>query len=181
MSEYAGEYEHPGYGKFSITAEDGALVPRFGELRLGLSHRHFDVFDLEWRELSEEMHRFPLTFLTAPEGDVMALTVPFAPLLDPIRFERLPDGRAQDRAFLASLVGTYVMGPIEIVIRLRGGRSLTIATSGSPASELLPRRGLRFGIKGRPGETLEFVLQGEGQVERVLFQPFGVFTPAREK
>jgi hypothetical protein len=28
------------------------------------------VFDLEWRELTQEFHVFPLTFLTSADGDV---------------------------------------------------------------------------------------------------------------
>lgn len=87
-AEYAGEYEHPGYGTLSITEQDGRLVPRFGTMKLALTHRHFDVFDLEWWEWAEDFQIFPLTFLTAPEGAVMALTVPFESAVEPIRFER---------------------------------------------------------------------------------------------
>jgi CubicO group peptidase (beta-lactamase class C family) len=91
LEDYAGDYEHPGYGTVSIAVEDGALVPRFGTLELSLTHRHHDVFDLEWHELAEQEIRFVLTFLTGPDGDVVALTVPFEETVEPIRFERAPN------------------------------------------------------------------------------------------
>src|SRR5438552_18639880 len=95
LDQYAGEYEHPGYGVFSIeVAESGdRLLPRFGTLELSLTHRHFEIFDLDWHELGDQNHSFPLTFLTEPSGDVVALTAPFEASVDPIRFDRLPDAR----------------------------------------------------------------------------------------
>ncbi len=155
----------------------GTLVPSFGTLKIALTHRHFDVFDLEWRELTDDVTIFPLTFLTGPEGDVVALTIPFEPSLEPIRFERLPDPRSQDPAVLRTLVGAYAMGPVEIVVGSRGERTLTVAMPGSPASALVPGRGLRFSIEDQPAATLEFVLKEDGTVEKIVLQPLGIFTP----
>ncbi len=162
-----------------MKVENGRLVPTFGNLRLSLTHRHFDVFDLEWREQSEEFHIFPLTFLTAPEGDVMALTVPFESTLDPIRFDRQPDPRTRDPQVLRSLAGTYSLGPIDIVIRLVADTKLTASTPGNPSAELIPGRGLRFSVKGQPTLTLEFVLREDGAVEKLILQPLGVLTPKK--
>lgn len=91
LEEYAGEYEHPGYGTFGVAVEGDRLIPRFGTLDLSLTHRHYDVFDLEWHELVNQEIAFPLTFLTAPDGSVHALEVPFEEEVAPIRFERRPD------------------------------------------------------------------------------------------
>jgi len=88
---YAGSYDHPGYGTVSIAVEGDRLVPAFGTLGLALEHRHFDVFDLKLLELAEQQISFPLTFMTGPGGDVVALTVAFEDDVDPIRFERRPD------------------------------------------------------------------------------------------
>jgi CubicO group peptidase (beta-lactamase class C family) len=89
--EYAGTYEHPGYGRFDIAVEGTRLIPRFGTLDLSLTHRHFDVFDLECHELVNQEISFSLTFLTAPDGSVSALEVPFEEQVAPIKFERRPD------------------------------------------------------------------------------------------
>ena len=139
LDAYAGEYEHPGYGTLTLTLEDGVLRPRLGTLDLSLAHRHYETFDLEWHELGDESHLFPLMFLSDPAGDLTALTVPFESLIEAQRFDRRPDASAQDPEVLRRLCGTYVMGPIEVVVALRGDRVLTVAIPGAPPFELSRR------------------------------------------
>jgi uncharacterized protein DUF3471/beta-lactamase family protein len=177
LEEYVGDYEHPGYGTLSITVSDGRLVPAMGTLQLSMEHRHFDVFDLDWHELAEQNVHFDLTFLTGPDGDVVGLTVPFEDQTDaPLRFDRLPDARTRDPQVLAALTGRFEMGPIELIVGRKGETTLTIATQGSPAVDLVPGRGLRFSAK-EGGLTVEFVLDAQGGVEKLVVQPLGVFLP----
>jgi hypothetical protein len=122
---------------------------------------------------------WPLTFLTGPSGDVIALTVAFEPTLDPIRFDRLPDPRGQDPAVLKTLTGTYEMGPVALEIALKGDKTLTAAMMGSPPADLIASRGLRFAVKDSPSTTIEFLLTGDS-VEKLIVQPGGVFTPKKE-
>jgi CubicO group peptidase (beta-lactamase class C family) len=181
LDEYAGDYDHPGYGRFTISVDGDKLVPKFGTLKIELVHRHYEVFDLEWRELTEDVTIFPLTFLTSPEGDISSLTVPFEASVDPIKFDRQPDALGSDPAVLRNLTGTYVMGPIELVVELKGEDTLTVSAMGQPGQELEPTRGLRFEPKGARGAaSVEFVLAEDGSVEKVVIQPTGVFTPKTE-
>jgi CubicO group peptidase (beta-lactamase class C family) len=178
LDAYAGEYEHPGYGTLTITIEDGTLRPRLGTLNLSLAHRHYETFDLEWHELGDQSHIFPLMFLSDPDGDITALTVPFEPSVEPQRFGRLPDARAQDPEVLRLLCGTYAMGPIEVEVSLRGEHVLTVTAPGAPPFELQPvGRGLRFELKGQAGITAEFELDDTGAVARLVAQPLGIFVP----
>lgn len=177
LAAYAGEYEHPGYGTISIAAEGDTLRPRFGTLNLTLAHRHYETFDLEWHELGDQSHIFPLMFLSDPDGDITACTVPFEPSVEPARFSRLADTRARDPEFLRRLCGTYTMGPIELVIALQGGKVLTAAPGGAPPFALQPGQGLRFQVKEQPAITVEFELDESGAVIRLIGQPFGVFLP----
>ena len=177
LGAYAGQYDHPGYGTLTITLDGDALRPRLGTMDLSLAHRHYETFDLEWHELGDQSHIFPLMFLSDPDGDITALTIPFEPSLGPLRFDRLPDAPARDPAVLRRLCGAYVMGPIEIAVALQGGNVLTVATPGAPPLELLPARGLRFEVKGQPGITAEFELDQTGAVARLVAQPLGIFHP----
>ena len=177
LGAYAGQYDHPGYGTLTITLDGDALRPRLGTMDLSLAHRHYETFDLEWHELGDQSHIFPLMFLSDPDGDITALTIPFEPSLGPLRFDRLPDAPARDPAVLRRLCGAYVMGPIEIVVALQGEDVLTVATPGAPPLELLPARGLRFEVKGQPGITAEFELDQTGAVARLVAQPLGIFHP----
>jgi len=178
LAAYAGEYEHPGYGIFSITVDADTLRPRFGALDLSLAHRHYEVFDLEWHELGGEVPIMPLTFLSDPDGFVTALTVPFEPTVGPIRFDRLPDAQARDPEVLRRLCGTYTMGPFSVVVALTGDSVLTVKAPGTPPALLKPAQGLRFDAPSLPGVTVEFELDEAGAVNRLIAQPLGIFHPA---
>ena len=177
LDAYAGEYQHPGYGTLIITVDGDTLRPRLGTMDLSLAHRHYETFDLEWHELGDQSHLFPLMFLSDPDGDITALTVPFEPSVGPLRFDRLPDARAQDPEVLRRLCGTYTMGPIEVVVAQKGDRLLTVATPGAPPFELQAGRSLRFEVKGQPGISAEFELDETGAVVRLVAQPLGIFRP----
>ena len=177
LSAYAGDYEHPGYGSLTITLEDGTLRPHLGTMDLSLAHRHYETFDLEWHELSDQAYVFPLMFGSDADGDITSLTVPFEISVDPLRFDRLPDTRARDPEVLARLCGAYLMGPIEIVVAQRDDHVLTATAPGAPALELQPGRGLRFTVKSQPGVTAEFELDESGAVARLVVQPLGIFVP----
>src|SRR5207248_9078038 len=40
LEDYAGEFEHPGYGRCVVSAAEGRLVPSFGTLDLSVTHKH---------------------------------------------------------------------------------------------------------------------------------------------
>ena len=175
LPDYAGEYEQPGYGTLAIALDGDTLKPSLGTMDLSLVHRHYETFDLTWHEMGDQPMVFPLTFLAGPDGDVNALTVQFESLVDPLRFARRQD--TQGPEVLRQLCGTYAMGPVEIVIGLRGDRTLTVTAPGTPPLDLEPIGGLRFGIAGRPAVTAEFELGGDGTVTRLIAQPLGIFVP----
>ncbi len=177
LDAYAGQYQHPGHGTLTITAECGTLQPRLGTMGLSLAHRHYETFDLQWHELSDQPHLFPLMFLSDPDGDITALTVPFELSIEPLRFDRLPDARARDPEVLRRLCGAYTMGPIEVVVAQEDDHVLTVATPGAPPFELQAGRGLHFEVKDRPGITAEFELDETGAVVRLVAQPLGIFRP----
>jgi hypothetical protein len=144
-------------------------------MNLSLAHRHYETFDLLWHEMTDQPMTFPLTFLSDPDGEVNALTVQFEPLVGPLRFDRRPD--ALDSGILRRLCGTYAMGPIEVTVALRGGRTLTVAPPGSPPLDLEPIGGRRFAVKDQPAITAEFELDDNDAVTRLIAQPLGVFLP----
>jgi CubicO group peptidase (beta-lactamase class C family) len=85
LDDYAGDYDHPGYGNLHVEVDGRGLRVRLGELDLAAHHRHFDTWTLEYAPLEES---WPLTFLTDPDGAVCAAKIPLEPSFEPIRFER---------------------------------------------------------------------------------------------
>ena len=174
LSAYAGQYEHPGYGSITISLTGDVLKPSLGTMDLSLAHRHYETFDLEWHEMTDQPTVFPLTFGSDAGGDVNALTVQFEPLTGPLRFDRRPDTPGPE--ILRRLCGIYA-GPFEVTVELRGERTLTATPPGSPPLDLEPIGGLRFGVKDQPALTAEFELDDNGAVTRLVAQPLGIFRP----
>ncbi len=179
LEEYAGQYEHPAYGRFDVEVVDGGLVPRFRDLRVTFVHRHYDTFDLQveqWEDL-----QLPATFRTDVEGDVDALELPLEPTVDPIVFSRLPDSDLSDPAFLARLEGRYAMGPLTVVVSQSRPGTLIGAIQGQPPATLLPHRGWTFKMEGNQSVRATFDLDEGGTVLQLLLQPTGVFRPVEEE
>jgi hypothetical protein len=46
LADYTGDYEHPGYGRITITHADGKLNWAYRGMSEPLAHRHYDTFEL---------------------------------------------------------------------------------------------------------------------------------------
>jgi CubicO group peptidase (beta-lactamase class C family) len=87
LAEFAGRYEHPGYGLLRVDpgSTPTALRMRLGELDLAVEHRHYDTWTARYDPLEID---FPVTFLTDAEGDVIEAWAALEETLPPIRFVR---------------------------------------------------------------------------------------------
>ena len=99
LSEYAGDYDHPGYGRMSITHADNALQWAYRGMAAPLAHRHYDTFELP--EAPERLlpDRLAISFSTDREGNIASLATPLEPLVKDIVFSRIPSGDCMDAAF----------------------------------------------------------------------------------
>jgi CubicO group peptidase (beta-lactamase class C family) len=92
LADYAGDYEHPGYGRITITHAEGKLHWSFRGMSAPLVHRHYDTFELP--EAPESPGgllpgQLALSFSTDREGNVASVAVPFEPLVQDIVFTRI--------------------------------------------------------------------------------------------
>ena len=116
LADYAGTYDHPGYGPIEITESDGRLGGTYNEMAFELTHHHHDVFRLVIEERSDECL---VRFGTGYRGHVDSLEGPLEPLAPPITFSRVWE-HGHDRRLLEQLVGDYATDDGRIVhIRLR--------------------------------------------------------------
>ena len=46
LADYAGDYDHPGYGRITITHAEGKLTWAYRGMSEPLAHRHYDPFEL---------------------------------------------------------------------------------------------------------------------------------------
>jgi CubicO group peptidase (beta-lactamase class C family) len=92
IADYAGVYEHRGYGRMTITHAEGKLHWAFRGMSEPLVHRHYDTFELpETLESPGGLlpGRLALSFSTDGEGSIASVAVPFEPLVKDIVFTRI--------------------------------------------------------------------------------------------
>ncbi len=72
LAAYAGTYVHPGYGRATVTAEEGALVLRWLRHTMPLVHEQYDTFNAvsEPEEIDEDVQ-----FALGTDGEVKILTM----------------------------------------------------------------------------------------------------------
>jgi len=160
LDDYAGSYEHPGYGVLQVSkASDTELSFKLAELDLTSKYRHYDTWTAGFEAFQMD---FPITFVTDADGNVAEAVAPLEPLVQPIRFARKPSDTLSDPEFLSRLSGTYKFGEITVDIRLNDGGKLEAEVAGQGTSELEPAQGLSFTLTAAPSQSVEFVLGDEG-------------------
>ncbi len=176
LADYAGEFEHPGYGLMSVTLEDDVLSVYYNGGDVELEHYHYDVF----RITSDEFEDTRITFGMNESGDIETASVPLQEGVSPIVFTRLPEEAMFSREFLEQFVGEYELEEFVVTIEFRGENTLVAIVPGQPTYELEPMRGTQFRLKDLPGFSVEFLLDEEGNVTgAAVTQPNGVFTATR--
>ncbi len=88
LDGYAGEYEHPGYGKLVVKLEGQNLILVLDDFTATLKHYHYDVF-----EIDDPFNLVPLsglvTFLMDKKGEIDRVAVPLEPNVGDIVFSRI--------------------------------------------------------------------------------------------
>ena len=171
LEEFAGTYEHPAYGTFSLDARGGELVADFHNIgnRLRVSHRDRDAFALTLLEFDSTI---PLTFDTGNDSEVTALRVQLEPMTDPIRFTKVPPPVTP--GLLDQVAGSYTHGPVTVKVRVVDGQ---VIVSTPPLT--LPLRALGgsvFDSPAMPAVRVEFLLSESGTVTELLVDPLGRFS-----
>jgi CubicO group peptidase (beta-lactamase class C family) len=178
LADYAGAYEHVGYGRLLIQENGDGLELRYHAVGGPLVHRHYDVFEHDFRELGV---KFPFSFATDATGDIVSVAVPMEPMVKDIVFVKPPPPEMREPRFLERLTGIYDFNGQPLTVSLKSPTALQVAIPGMPVAELEARRGAEFRVKNRSGFRLEFQLDDGGPAAGiVLITPSGVFTVPRQ-
>jgi CubicO group peptidase (beta-lactamase class C family) len=180
LEDYAGDYFNPGYGDFKVTLEKGQLAFTYNYITTPLEHWHYDTFN--GRKAGDPVFEdMKFSFITDANGNVARLEAPFEATLEPIVFEKKPDARLSDPAYLQKFAGKYVLIEQVIVISLKGN-VLFATVPGSPDMELVPGLGDEFTLKQMKVVSLRFKVDDKGNVTAMeLIQPGGIFEAKRSE
>lgn len=171
MDQYAGEFEHPGYGTIEIALNDGSLIASHNDILYGVIHTGYDYVNLSM-ESREETQKLGGSFVSNRAGDISELHVSFETQLEPIVFKRKPSNELITAEYLRRFVGVFECPLFSMEITLKGGH-LIAAIPGSPSCVMKPEKRNRFLILEVPDCRLEFVLGVDGKVTQLQLQQPG--------
>jgi CubicO group peptidase (beta-lactamase class C family) len=180
LEDYAGAYEHAGYGIVTIAYREGRLHLRFNNIEAPLEHWHYEVFNGLKNPEDPAFEDEKVQFQMNVRGDIDALAVAFEPSLKPIVFTMRPDARLSDPKYLARFSGSYDLAGRTVGVRLEGN-TLVFDQEGQAAVVLVPDRNDGFAPKGRSGIMLRFVSEPDQPATAIAVETDGgVFTAKRK-
>jgi len=180
LADYAGDYEHPGYGRITISHAEGKLNWAYRGMSEPLAHRHYDTFELPEAPGRLLPDRLTISFSADREGSIASLAAPFEPLVKDIVFTRIPAGDCTDPAFRQHCTGAFSYGGTTVVVGQDNDDQLTLTVGSEPTRKLRPYQGRTFVIDELEGFRVEFHLGSDGEVGELFFhQPNGTFVARR--
>lgn len=89
LAQFVGTFEHPGYGIWTISLDDGGLRGLFNQMPVRLSHWHYDVFNATpLREDDDDLLNVKFAFLSDMAGQIRGLEVEMDSDFPPALFTR---------------------------------------------------------------------------------------------
>jgi CubicO group peptidase (beta-lactamase class C family) len=163
LTDYAGVYEHPGYGQVTVTLDGGALTGRFNADSSPLAHWHYDTFEATTDDPDNVLTDAQVQFLTDTRGRIDRIVIPLESALPPIILSKAPEARLSDPAYLATLSGTYDLNAVPVVVSVSGGKLIWTQRGGVPV-QLQPALGGEFFNPRSPETRFRFVTGPGGRV-----------------
>ena len=175
LADYAGEYEHQGYGRLRIN-HDEKLDVLFNGMSAALEHWHYDVFNCAEGSSDDFLANHKFNFATDNDGTVASVAVNFESAVDPILFKRQINRSLFDTNYLSRFVGQFELSGFTLNISV-AGTGLKLAIPGEPQYELIPKLDGSFGVKDHSEFVLRFVTDSENHVSAIRIQrPGGTVT-----
>ncbi|HUS03216.1 MAG TPA: serine hydrolase [Chitinophagaceae bacterium] len=187
LKDYAGIYNHPGYGNMEVYLNKDSLFAKGSESTLWLKHYHYDVFDIFDKDMKEGIDtsdgpgpvKFQFQMNTA--GDIESITIPFEAGLKPIVFTKQLKAKDVNKQDLQKYTGEYDLTGITVKVYIKNEKTLYALVPGQPEYELVPVDKDKFGLKVIPGYFIQFSVDDKNKVTDLTFiQPNGNFKAVRK-
>jgi CubicO group peptidase (beta-lactamase class C family) len=185
LTEYTGEFEHPGYGTMAIRLDStgGAhkLYMKLNDVERPLEHFHYDTFQVPENPL-DSFEKLRITFPTSDQGEIAALQANLESNVKEIVFTRAAEKRMFETSFLRQFTGEYDAPGRLWTVALAGESGLQLIFPGAPPRKLIPRHGTRFDVQDSTGVTLEFKQDAAGKAQEVVvYTPDSAFVVPRKQ
>lgn len=185
LSDFTGEYSHPGYGIFNISIRNDSLIASYPNLNLYLKHVHYDVFEpyaIKSSAIGEsDLKAMRLNFRSNSTGDIDHVQIQVEATIDPIEFKRKPNSIDVDLETLNTYVGEYEISGMTITLSVKNEKTLYALVPGQPEYELLATEKHMFSLKKLDGYKIKFVEGENGKIVKMkMIQPNGTFVANRK-
>jgi hypothetical protein len=176
LEDYAGSYEHPGYGSVRIEVDGEGLVIHLMQEALPLKHYSYDIFEFQ---LSAVDLQFKLQFNMDYKGVFDSISIPFQAGVADIVFARQADEKLKEESFLLQFAGEYELMGMVLTISVRD-EGLLASLPGQGDLELTPYQGTTFNAKGLP-VSVTFMQDEDGKVLEAEVDQAGTVLTAKRK
>lgn len=182
IADYAGHYEHPGYGSVDFVTKNDSLFMKIGELQAFLEPYHYDVFrpqapETVFEDLAQSLR---LQFHSDLKGDITSFDfIGIEPAVKKITFERKAQAVAVAKNELEKYVGEYELAGMTGKVYLRD-ETLMVLVPGQPDYETVPIGNHEFKLKILEGYTVRFEMTGDQATALYFIQPNGTFKATRK-
>lgn len=175
LSAYAGNFEHPAYGKILVAVKDGKLNLKTHGFDFMLNHYHYDIFESDDPLLGKQK----IAFHSNLQGEIFKITAQMQPGVGDIEYKRIVEISEETLSLYA---GEYELNGMIVKISIKEGVLKALVT-GQPEYTLAPMQEAHaFQLEGLSGFSLKFkVKDGEKASEAAFHQPNGVFTAKRKE
>jgi len=184
LSDYAGQYENPGYGMLRIDVAGDGLQLLYNNIAAPLAHWHYDVWNGAETDGDPTFQDQKFLFRGNVDGLIAEVEATLDAQAGPIVFSKRPDEKLADPEYLSRFVGSYETATGDKISVELSGSVLHLVVPGQPTYTLEPNLSGRFVLKEFRMISVGFDLDAQGEVVKaVLYQPNGVFdaTPVKEE
>lgn len=184
LEQFAGHYEHPGYGALHIDIRNDSLFAYTTTTNFYLEHYHYDVFRpaalMEGMELDADSP-IRMQFVSDLKGDPSELRVFGLELsVESLVFKKQAVAVDMAASDLEMYCGAYAISGVEIKIFMKKD-ALTVFVPGQPEYETVPLGNHEFKLKALDGYSVRFEVDAAGKPVAVYFvQPNGTFRAERK-
>lgn len=183
LNDYAGSFNHPGYGTMVIECSNDSLYAVTPKAKYWLKPAHYDVFQPypfeDGKADMESFISFKYNFQCSDAGEISAIKINTE---DIIEFKRVIVEMETTTEELQRYVGEYALGGQSIEVFIKESEGLFLTFSGQNETQLIATELHKFAVKGMDGFSLEFVVGEDRVVSAVKFaQPNGTFEAQKTK
>ena len=184
-ADYTGIYSHPAYGTLQVEEDKDALTAILGNKRVGLTHYHYDVFEMkdidEQGKVDTTAGGLKINFRTGQDGKIESAAITLdLPSGDPVEFKRELVAKVLLEKQIASYKGKYHIEGMDILVTAKDG-VLYVDVPGQTNYETIAQGDHNFNMKGLRGYSIRFEFDGNTNKASSLYfiQPNGTFKAQR--